>query len=367
MNSEKIAALRTYLQDEKLDAAILTNWHDVAYLSGFESDPIERVLALVLFADHDPFLFGPALEVNAMQESGWPFAAYGYDDHENPWALIGQHVQATTTVRQVAIESDDLSVARYNALQTALPAVDLTHNIGAKINFLRLVKTPDEIQKMQRAGQGADLAVQLGMAALHVGVTEREVTAEIEYQLKKQGISGMSFDSMVQFGDHAADSHGAPSNRQLKANELVLFDLGTMADGYASDTTRTVAFGTVSAEARAIYDVVLEAQLTAQAAATIGMTAAQLDAIARDVITKAGYGEYFTHRLGHGLGASVHEFPSIMAGNDLVLTENMVFSIEPGIYIPGVAGVRIEDCVVLSQDGAQPLTHNPKTLQTIQP
>lgn len=363
MTNQKLTTLTQWLTDQQLDGAILTNFHSVAYLSGFESDPMERVLALVFFADLEPFLFGPALEVNSMKASGWTYPAYGYDDQENPWAKLAQHIRAQSHGTAFAIEADNLTVTRYNALQTALPNVTLQKDITAEINRLRLIKTPDEIQHMLAAGRDADRAFEIGFAALAEGVTELGVAAKLEYELKLSGVPGMSFDTLVQFGAHAADPHGATSSRQLHAGEMALFDLGTMTEGYASDATRTVAFGPISDQAKAIYDVTLEAQLAAQSQAKIGMTAGELDAIARDIITKAGYGDYFVHRLGHGLGASVHEYPSIMAGSDLVLQEGMVFSIEPGIYIPDVAGVRIEDSGYMSPDGFVPFTHTPKTLQ----
>lgn len=176
----------------------------------------------------------------------------------------------------------------------------------------------------------------------------------------------MSFDTIVQAGADAADPHGGPEQTAIRPGELVLFDLGTNNQGYMSDATRTVAFGgPVSAKAKEIYDVCLEAQLTAQAAVRPGLQAAALDKIARDVIDKAGYGEYFNHRLGHGIGMSTHEFPSIMAGNDMELQPGMCFSIEPGIYVPGVAGVRIEDCVHVTATGCEPFTHTSKAYTTI--
>ena len=183
--------------------------------------------------------------------------------------------------------------------------------------------------------------------------------------MKKNGIMHMSFDTIVQSGANAADPHGAPKADLIKPNELCLFDLGVDYKGYMSDASRTVAFGKVSDKAKEIYQVCLEAQLAAQAAAKPGMRAFELDKIARDIITKAGYGEYFIHRLGHGIGQSDHEFPSIMEGNELVLEPGMCFSIEPGIYVPGVAGVRIEDCVYLTKDGNEPFTHTTKELQII--
>ena len=153
-------------------------------------------------------------------------------------------------------------------------------------------------------------------------------------------------------------------NQFIVFNELVLFDLGCVVDGYCSDVSRTVAIGELNEKQKDIYQVCLEAQLAAQEAAKPGITAEKLDSIARKIISKAGYGDYFIHRLGHGLGMSDHEFPSIMEGNSLVLQPGMCFSIEPGIYIPGVAGVRIEDCVHITEDGCEPFTHISKELKT---
>lgn len=205
----------------------------------------------------------------------------------------------------------------------------------------------------------------MGFNALAQDKTEQDIVAEIEYALKKKGILHMSFDTIVQSGANAADPHGAPKADKIRPNELCLFDLGTVYKGFVSDASRTVAFGQIDAKSKEIYDVCLEAQLTAQAAAKPGMTAAQLDKIARDVIDKAGYGQYFIHRLGHGMGQSDHEFPSIMEGNNMELEPGMCFSIEPGIYIPGVAGVRIEDCVYVTDTGVEPFTHYPKELITL--
>lgn len=175
----------------------------------------------------------------------------------------------------------------------------------------------------------------------------------------------MSFETMVLTGDNAASPHGVPGNQKVKRNELVLFDLGVEHNGYVSDVTRTVAFGNPGEKAKEIYDIVLRANEAAIAAIKPGVTASELDKIARDIITDAGYGAYFNHRLGHGIGTSVHEYPSIMEGNDLVIQEGMCFSIEPGIYVPGVAGVRIEDCVYVTKDGCEVFTHTPKTYLTV--
>ena len=175
----------------------------------------------------------------------------------------------------------------------------------------------------------------------------------------------MSFSTMVLFGEKSADPHGNPGLRQLKEGDFVLFDLGVVLDGYCSDITRTVAFGDINEQQREIYDTVLKAELAALEQSKPGTRIGDLDMTARDIITKAGYGDYFPHRIGHGLGISVHEFPSMSQNNDGILKEGMVYTIEPGIYVPGVGGVRIEDDVVVTKDGYKTLTNYPKELQII--
>ncbi|MGX7051969.1 M24 family metallopeptidase [Leuconostoc palmae] len=362
MNINKLHEMTNWLNKEHLDGVILTDYHDIAYLTGFNSDPIERVLALVLFANYEPFLFGPALEVNSMVVSGWQFDTVGYEDNQNPWKMIASKLKSLTSGTQFAIQFDQITLSRYNALKKALPNVSFLKDATGQINQMRLIKSKDELQKMKVAGQEADKAFEIGFNLMENGISEISLASDIEYQLKKLGISNMSFETLVQFGAHAANPHGTSSLIPLKSHEMVLFDLGTIHDGYASDATRTIAYGKVDDLSEKIHAVVLEAQLTAQSKAKIGMTANELDNIARKVITKAGFGPNFVHRLGHGLGTSVHEFPSIVAGNDLILKEGMAFSIEPGIYIPNMAGVRIEDSGYMSKNGFIPFTETSKSL-----
>ncbi|HWL12694.1 MAG TPA: M24 family metallopeptidase, partial [Ureibacillus sp.] len=172
----------------------------------------------------------------------------------------------------------------------------------------------------------------------------------------------MSFETMVLSGPKTASPHGTPGERKIQKGDMILFDLGVIYDGYCSDITRTVAFGEVSEAQKEIYNAVRSANENAVAAVKPGVRAMDLDKIARDTITEAGYGEYFTHRLGHGLGISVHEFPSVTGTNDLVLREGMVFTIEPGVYKADVTGVRVEDDVVVTADGVEVLTKFTKEL-----
>lgn len=244
------------------------------------------------------------------------------------------------------------------------PVVQAMADVGQSVSDVNQASR-DFVEKLNEAGKWADFAFKVGFEAVKVGVSEQDVAAELEFALKKHGIREMSFDTLVQAGPHAAEPHGETSERQIENNQLVLFDLGTVFEGYISDASRTVGVGDPTAKQREIYQVCLEAQLAAQAAARPGITAAELDQVARKIIDRAGYGQYFIHRLGHGMGMSEHEFPSIMEGNDLVLEPGMCFSLEPGIYIPGVAGVRIEDCVHVTEDGCQPFTHTSKDFQIV--
>ncbi|POH08953.1 dipeptidase [Fructilactobacillus lindneri] len=363
---EKLKQLQEYVKQQGLDAAYISNYEDIQYFTGFGSDPVERVLALIVFPDADPFLFAPALEVEDIQQSGWHYPVYGYLDHEKPFAMIADEVKKINPNPQKwGIEMSNLTVDKLNALQEQFPKAEFKHNLTPEVESLRLIKTPDEIEKLRAAGKEADFAFKVGFETVKPGMTEADVAAEIEYQLKKRGVMQMSFPTLIQAGKHASQPHGDTSTNKIEDNELVLFDLGTVHDGYISDASRTVAVGELNDTQKEIYQVCLEAQLAAQAAVKPGVKAEDLDKIARDIIDKAGYGKYFIHRLGHGMGMSEHEYPSIMEGNQLELKENMCFSLEPGIYIPGVAGVRIEDCVRVTKDGCEPFTHTAKTLQQV--
>lgn len=362
MNIKKIKELQEWMQNNQVEVSYVSNPSSIAYLTGFESDPHERVLALFIHADKAPFLFTPAMEVPEAKKV-FNEDVIGYLDTQNPWQIILNELKVHFgPFKKMALEKNQLSVERFEILKGGLAAVDFSVDITPILQQIQLIKTPEEIQTLLEAGHWADVAFEIGFKALKEKVTEQEIVAEIEYQLKKQGVSKMSFDTLILFGDNAANPHGNPGSLQLRNHDLALFDLGVVWKGYCSDATRTVAFKEPTTKQREVYEVVLQAQLAAQNAVKPGVTAQELDAIARNVITDAGYGEYFTHRLGHGIGTTVHEFPSIVEGNSMVLKEGMCFSIEPGIYIPNEVGVRIEDCVYVTKDGCQSFTQTPKEL-----
>lgn len=358
--------LKNWMEKEKIDWIYISDPNHISYLSGYSSHPHERVLALFVSLEQDSFLFTPALEVEDAQKSPWKFSVHGYLDSENPWELISSLLKKQTTPKRIAIEKKALTVTSLENLQNCLPNCDFTTDVTPIIEKLQLCKTSEEITKLIEAGRWADVALEIGFQAISEGKTEQELIAEIEYQLKRKGISAMSFETLVLTGKKAASPHGSPDDTAIKKHDLVLFDLGVIHNGYCSDVTRTVAYQEVNNFQKEIYTIVLEAQLAVLDAIKPGITVGELDRIARDIIVKSGYGEYFNHRLGHGIGMSVHEFPSLITGNDLVIEEGMCFSVEPGIYIPNKVGVRIEDCVYVTANGCETLTKTPKALTIIQ-
>lgn len=360
----KLQQLQDQMVSNALDIIYLDDPTSVAYFTNFESNPMERIVAYVITqADH--FLFVPSLEKSEAAAQANVENIYSYTDDEDPWAIIQTEAdKLVNKIARVGIDEKTLTVERYFNLQKHLGTNDFI-DVSSTVEQMRLVKTADEIDKMLLAGKLADEALQIGMDLLKEGITEQEVAATIDMEMKNRGVSDMSFSTLVLFGDHAASPHGNTGSRKLQKNELVLFDLGVLIDGYASDVSRTIAFGDVSTKEKDLYDIVLRAQEAAQAAVKPGIQAGELDRIARGIIEDAGYGEYFPHRLGHGIGKTAHEFPSINSTNDIVLEEGMCFSIEPGIYIDGEVGLRIEDCVYVTQDGCEPFTTTDKAFRII--
>lgn len=365
---QKTTCLQKHMVNEDIDLVYIDNPTAVAYFTNFESNPHERIIAYVV-SQTDHFLFVPSLEKAEAQSQSNVTNVFTYTDDENPWTIIGENGhKIASNIKTVSVDEKTLTVERWFKLQEIFSSKTETvewMDISHFIEQTRVVKNDDEIEKMIHAGKLADKAIQIGMDFLEEGITELEVVAQIELEMKKHGVTEMSFSTLVLFGEHAANPHGNPGDRKLKQNEFVLIDLGVIYEGYASDATRTIAFGEVDEDKKNIYAVVLEANQRVQAAVKPGMRAGELDQIARQFIEDAGYGKYFTHRLGHGIGKTAHEFPSINNTSDTILKPGMCFSIEPGIYIQDAVGIRIEDCVYVTETGCEPFTSLDKELITI--
>lgn len=349
----KIEKIIKQLQHEQADAAWITTPLNVFYFTGYRSEPHERLFALLITANGDQTLYCPKMEVEEVKNSPFEGKIIGYLDTENPFEID------PLSFNKLLIESEHLTVKRQREL-TQNFGVQHYGDIDQTIKELRNIKNESEIENIREAAKLADKCIEIGTEFLKVGVTEREVVNHIENEIKKFGVSEMSFDTMVLFGDHAASPHGTPGERKLVKDEYVLFDLGVIYNHYCSDMTRTVKFGTPSEEAQTIYNIVLEAETNAIEAIRAGVPLQDIDKIARDIISDAGYGDYFPHRLGHGLGLEEHEYQDVSSTNSNLLEAGMVITIEPGIYVPNVAGVRIEDDILVTENGYEILTHYDK-------
>ncbi|MCR6111640.1 aminopeptidase P family protein [Bacillus sp. A301a_S52] len=360
----RLQQIKHLLANENVDALMVQTRSNVFYLSQFDTNPHERLVSVIVFKNHHPLLICPNMEINQVKPLFTEGDIIGYDDTENPWDKLAHYIKVNKIrLHSIAIESS-LSWERLKRWQSITPDAEFCE-ADTYLNQLRIIKSPHEQQLLREAATFADNGVKAGIAALTEGITEMEVLASIEYALKKEGIREMSFSTMVLFGEKAGDPHGIPGNRSLQKGDAVLFDLGVIWKGYCSDITRTVFFDHVTPNNKAIYQAVQEAQLKALTECKPGLPIAELDHSARSVIDGAGFGHYFPHRIGHGLGIDVHEFPSLTSTNKQTLEKGMTITIEPGIYIPNRIGVRIEDDVLITEGGYETLTQFTKELTVV--
>ncbi len=353
------------LEKNNLDSIFITSKANVFYFSQYYTDPHERLVGLYISKKHDPVLVVPAMEEQDAKRAGWSHATIAYHDHEDVWALIESYIAKQGDAPQsIGLEQEHITLERYKAIKRILPATEVV-DAQELLARLRVIKTAHEYTLLKQAAQLADFGIETGMKAIREGVSEMDIVATIEYELKKQGVQAMSFSTTVLSGSKTASPHGIPGNETIEKGDFILFDLGVIFEGYCSDITRTFAYRHVTDQQREIYETVLQAEEAAIQASNIGTEVGQIDQTARKVIDDAGYGSYFTHRIGHGLGIEVHEYPSMHANNTLPLEKGMCYTIEPGIYIPDVGGVRIEDMIFMAKNGAESLTKFPKHLHIL--
>ena len=349
---------QTALREAGADALVCFPSPNLFYLSGFREEPGERHLFLLVPADGDPTFPVPDLYGTQVRAAGWVDDVRTWADDDDPVAATEAAVSDLDLPESPRVLVDDTMWARFTQdLERVLPGA--TFGLASEVLApLRVRKDDAELDALRRAGAAADEAMdrvrQLGADA--VGMTEAELADEIESFLADAGGDGVSFETVVGAGEHGAMPHYRHGDRTIEAGDPVVFDFGTRVDGYPSDQTRTVVFdGSPAEEFREVHDVVREAQAAAVDAVEPGVSAESVDRAAREVIEDAGYGAAFVHRTGHGVGLEVHEEPYVVAGNDRELEPGVVFSVEPGVYLPGEFGVRIEDLVVVTEDGRERL------------
>ncbi len=344
------------MADEGVEALLITNLTNIRYACGYVGSN-----ASVLLAPDRRVLFTDFRYVQAAREQ-----AGGVEVVEAGRDLFDKLVEAVDGlgVARIGFEADHTSVTRFERLRTRFADVELVATTGM-VESVRRVKEPDEIALMARAVQMADLGFAACRDGLFRGRTERQVAWELEGIMRGAGADGPSFGIIVASGTNGARPHAVPAETPIPADTLVTIDMGAIVDGYVSDCTRTFATGTLPAELANAYEVCLAAQLGALSAVRPGITGGELDKVARDHIAAAGLGDAFRHSLGHGVGLDVHEEPYAREGLTDPIDVGMTVTIEPGIYLEGVGGVRIEDLVVVTDDGCRVLTGFTKELLSV--
>ena len=272
-------------------------------------------------------------------------------------------------VGRFGIEDEYMTVADYARLEKALSEAGVSAEsepLGKQVTELRAVKSPEEIEKIRRAEAIGDRAFARLLPELRTCMTEKQVAARLEFYMKEEGAEGFSFDTIAASGIHSAMPHAVPTDKKIEKGDFLTLDFGCRYQGYCSDMTRTVVFGRADERQREIYETVLRAQKKALEAIRPGLTGKEIDAVARDVIKEAGYGDCFGHSLGHSVGLEIHETPCFSTKEEQVIRPGMVITVEPGIYVADFGGVRIEDVVAITEDGCENLTHSPKELIEIE-
>jgi Xaa-Pro aminopeptidase len=363
---DRVHAARDIAAETGVDLLVLTPGSDLRYLCGYSAHAMERLTALVVPRQGEPFLIVPRLEapmVDASPAGGLGLELLAWDETDDPFALLARTATARLGAAPTRVAVGARSWAEHAlGVQRALPgsALELASPV---VDRLRMVKSAAEVEELALAGAAID-RVHARMADwLRVGRTEAEVGADIAAAILEEGHTGVDF-TIVGSGPNGASPHHELSGRTVQAGDVVVVDIGgETATGYRSDCTRTyVVGGPAPSDVAEWYAVLQAAQEASTAAVRPGVTAEDIDAAARRVIDDAGWGEHFIHRTGHGIGLDTHEAPYIVAGNDLPLVPGMAFSVEPGIYLAGRCGARIEDIVVCTDDGVRNLNGGPREL-----
>ena len=353
----RIGRLRQRMAAAGLDALLVTKLANVRYLTGFTGSA-----GMVLVTPSDALFVTDGRYIERSKEE---LGAAGVDVRiEIGLTAADQRailVGAIPAGERLGLEDHTVSWAQQRDFAHAFSGREVVP-AGLLVEELRRVKDAGEVDRIRRACAIADDAFQSLLPRLSEGITERAFAIELEFAMRERGASGNSFDPIIASGPNGAKPHAVPTDRVIERNELVVCDFGCIVDGYCSDMTRTVSVGDPGSDARALYELVYRSQQAGRAVVRSSVTCADVDRASRDVIVEGGWGDAFSHSTGHGVGLEIHEAPRVASTADDTLLVNDIVTVEPGVYVPGVGGVRIEDTVVVGADGAEPLTLTPKDL-----
>ncbi|MCX7552729.1 aminopeptidase P family protein [Marinicella sp. S1101] len=354
--TERLNTIIKTLNSEQLDGFLLFDANNITYLSGFTG---HAATALVL-GQHAYLLTDYRYFEQAKAECS-VFEVICRDRIKQSLAELIAELLLKHGIRRLAFEADHISHSAWLGMQTHWPETDAVP-FSRLVEDLRYTKDDGEIASIQQAAKIADDALHEMLKSVKAGVTERELAAELEYQMAQRGSQGPSFDTIMLMAERSALPHGVPGDRQLQHGDLLLIDFGAVVNGYHSDMTRTFVFGQADEKQRTVYQTVLGAQQAAMDALSEEVEGLKLHQASQHILNQSPYAKYQGEGLGHGLGMDVHELPFIGMGKNLMVKRNCVITIEPGIYIPGWGGVRVEDDVVLTDNGLVQLTQFPREM-----
>lgn len=367
MTRSRLEKLTASLLTSKLDAVILNPGPTLKYLSGLNFHLMERPVVLFIAPGKDPLLVLPELELPKVDLFPYKVTAVAYGENPSEWDDAFKKAAQALSLdgKRIGVEPRQLRLMEFRHVKAGTPEADFP-DASDVFADLRLRKDKAEVGLMRAAVKIAQDALEAVIPQIKIGMTEKEVASELVVQLLKHGSeSEMPFAPIVSAGPNAANPHASPTDRKIQTGDLLVVDWGATHDGYISDLTRTFAVGEVDEEYKKIHKLVQEANAAGRAAAKPGVPCANVDIAARNVIEKSGYGKYFTHRTGHGIGMEGHEAPYMRGDNMQILEPGMVFTVEPGIYLTGRNGVRIEDNLVITEDGAESLSDMPREIRVV--
>jgi len=349
---QKLEKLREAFHEKGIDGILITSNYNRRYISNFTG-----TAGVVLISEEKALFITDFRYVEQASKQAEGFTIIQHN------GLINEEIAEQVKqlgIKKLGFEQDYVTFSTFETYKQTIKAELVP--VANLVENLRLIKTESEIKILKEAADIADAAFKHIIDYIKPGLTELEVSNELEFFMRKCGATSSSFNTIVASGVRSALPHGVASDKVIEKGEFVTLDYGALYNGYISDITRTVAVGEPSDKLKEIYNVVLESQLLAVEKIKPGMTGIEADALARDYITSHGYGEYFGHSLGHGIGLEVHEGPGLSVRSDIVLKPGMFVTVEPGIYIPGLGGVRIEDDTLITEDSNETITHSTKDL-----
>ena len=367
MITARLEKLNASLRTSGLDAVALNPGSTLTYLTSAHFHLMERPVVLLVAPGQDPALILPELEMLKVDRIPYPVQAFPYGESPSEWGDVFRSAAQDLGLdgKRIGVETERMRLLEYNYVRAGAPSAEFP-DAGETLGLLRLHKDQDEVENMRKAVKAAEAALEATIPHIKIGMTERELAAELVVQLLRNGSdAGLPFTPIVSGGPNSANPHASPTDRKLQAGDLLVIDYGAAINDYVSDITRTFAVEDVDAEYAKIHKIVQEANAAGRAAGKPGVPCANVDIAAREVIEKSGYGEYFTHRTGHGIGMEGHEHPYMRGDNMQILEQGMAYTVEPGIYLPDRNGVRVEDDVVVTETGSESLTTLPREMRVV--